>query len=474
LNRELENMPAKNYDLVVIGAGPGGAWGARTAASFGKRVALVEKTGMIGGADINTGTIPSKTLRETALALSGWRSRRLFGVDLSLRRKATIGDFMFHEKNVTAHERQRIENLLRENGVEIFHGTGSLIDPHTVGVTGPTGASLSLKGDKILVATGSSPVHPPDFPFHDKRVCDSNQILELKALPKRLAVIGAGVIGSEYACTFAALGVDVHLIDARRELLPFLDREISAALGAAMSSNGVVFHWGERVLVCDVSRSEAVALAFASGTRLEVDTVLVAAGRNSNTDGLNLSAVGLKPGKRGRLPVDINYQTKVPNIYAVGDVIGPPALAATSLAQGRVAMCHAFDVSFGAGIAPLLPTGIYTIPEVSMVGETEESLVANGIQFLVGRASYLETPRGEIVGERIGFLKLLFRRQDMRLLGVHVIGEHATELAHLGLLAMLMRAGSELFDGACFNLPTLGDLYRIATYKALLARHRGR
>jgi NAD(P) transhydrogenase len=467
-------MPAGNYDLVVIGAGPGGAWGARTAAGLGKRVALVEKTGMVGGAGINTGTIPSKTLRETALALSGWRSRRLFGVDLSLRRKAKIGDFMYHEKNVTMHERRRIENLLRENGVEMFHGTGSFTDPHTVEVNSPSGASLSLKGDKILVATGSSPIHPPDFPFHDERVCDSNQILELKALPKRLAIIGAGVIGSEYACTFAALGVDVRLIDARREFLPFLDREVSIALGTAMSTNGVAFHWGERVVVCDVTRSEAVSLTFASGTRLEVDTVLVAAGRYSNTQGLNLSAVGLTPGRRGLLPVDINYQTEVSNIYAVGDVIGPPALAATSVAQGRVAMCHAFDIDSTAGIAPLLPTGIYTIPEVSMVGETEESLIANGIQYVVGRANYLETPRGEIVGERIGFLKLLFRREDMRLLGVHVIGEHATELAHLGLLAMLMRAGSELFDCACFNLPTLGDLYRIATYKALLARHRGK
>jgi NAD(P) transhydrogenase len=426
---------------------------------------------MIGGAGINTGTIPSKTLRETALALSGWRSRQLFGVDLSLRRRATIGDFMYHEKNVTKHERQRIADLLRENAVEIFHGTGSLVYAHTVEVMSPSDEKLNFKGNIILVATGSSPIRPPEFPFHDERICDSNQILELKVLPKQLAIVGAGVIGSEYACTFAALGTEVHLIDARRGLLPFLDREVSATLGRAMSSNGVVFHWGERVLHCDVSRSDSIVLAFGSGARLEVDTVLVAAGRKSNTDGLNLSAVGLKTGKRGLLRVDANYRTKVPNIYAVGDVIGPPALAATSAAQGRVAMCHAFDLNFTTEIAPLLPTGIYTIPEVSMVGETEESLVAKGIQFVIGRANYLETPRGEIVGERIGFLKLLFHREDMRLLGVHVIGEYATELAHLGLLAMLMRTGSKLFDRACFNLPTLGDLYRIATYKAQLARH---
>jgi NAD(P) transhydrogenase len=364
---------------------------------------------------------------------------------------------------VMEHERQRFEELLRESGVEIFHGAGKFVDEHTLEVALLSGTKLYLRGDKILVATGSSPVRPPEFPFQDERVCDSNQILNLKTLPKRLAVIGAGVIGSEYACTFAALGTETHLIDDRRELLPFLDKELSATLSAAMSKNGVVFHWGEHAVRCDVSRAEAVGLTLSSGASLEVDMLLVAAGRNSNTEALDLSAAGLKPGKRGLLVVDANYRTEVANIYAVGDVIGAPALAATSIAQGRVAMLHAFDVNFKAEIAPLLPIGIYTIPEASMVGETEESLVAKGVAFVSGRADYLEAPRGEIVGERNGLLKLLFRGDDMRLLGVHVIGEHATELVHLGLLAMLMEAGSEVFTRACFNIPTLGDLYRIAT-----------
>jgi NAD(P) transhydrogenase len=212
---------------------------------FGKRVALVEKTGKLGGAGINTGTIPSKTLRETALALTGWRSRQLFGVDLSLRRETTIDDFMYHERNVTEHEQKRWDSRLREFGVDIFYGTGSFVDPHTVAIAGPDGRSVYLEASKILVATGSSPLRPQEFPFHDDRICDSNQILELQALPKKLAVVGAGVIGCEYACTFAALGTEVHLIDGRRELLPFLDKEISAALSAAMSGSGVMFHWAE-------------------------------------------------------------------------------------------------------------------------------------------------------------------------------------------------------------------------------------
>jgi NAD(P) transhydrogenase len=462
-------MEAKKYDLIIIGAGPGGIWGARTATDFGKRVAIVEQTGMIGGAAFNTGTVPSKALRETALALSGWRSRELFGVDLSLHREATIGDFMYHEKHVSEHQRQRFEGLLRAQGVEIFYGKGSFVDPHTIQVVRLTGEELALEGDKILVATGSSPIRSPEFPFDDERVRDSNQILELKTLPRRLAIIGAGVIGSEYACTFAAIGTEVHLIDGRHELLPYLDKEVSAALGKAMSDGGVIFRWGERVVECNVTRADAVLLTLSSGADLEVDALLVAGGRKSNTEQLNLSAAGLKPGERGLLSVDINYRTEVPHIYAVGDVIGPPALASTSLAQGRVAMLHAFATNPKAEIAPILPVGIYTIPEVSMVGETEESLAARDVDFVVGRANYLEVPRGEMVGERIGFLKLLFRRADMRLLGVHVIGEHATELVHVGVLTMLVEGGSQLLTRACFNIPTLHDLYRIATYKALLA-----
>ena len=451
-----------SYDLVVIGGGPAGTSGANIAASAGKRVALVEKAADLGGAGINTGTIPSKPLRESALALSGWRSRRLFGVDLSLRREATVADLMYHEQRVTAEERARISAVLASEHVERIHGDASFVDPHTVRVGGTL-----LRGEVILIATGSSPVRPPEFAFDDERIHDSNEILLLKELPRKLVVIGAGVIGSEYACTFAALGAEVHVIDGRDSLLPFLDGEVSCALSAAMIETGVSFHWKEKVAQCDGSQPGPLRLTLGSGTTMECDGLLVCAGRSSNTETLNLAAAGLTPGKRGLLTVDAQYRTAAPHIFGAGDVIGAPALAATSVEQARIAMCHAFALECRADLAPLLPTGIYTIPEASMVGETEETLREKGIDFVAGRARYADNARGQIIGDQAGFLKLLFRRDDLRLLGVHVVGEHATEIVHIGLNAMLAGAGAEIFDRACFNYPTLGDLYKYAAYDAL-------
>ena len=460
----------QNFDLLVIGSGPAGTSGANAAALLGKRVALIERAPLIGGAGINTGTIPSKTLRETALALSGWRSRQLFGVDLSLRRNATVGDFMHHERQVSADERTRTEGRLLANRVKTFHGAGRFVDDHRVQVTAPDGSATLLSGATILIATGSAPYRPPEFSFDHDRVHDSNEILDLKELPAILAVVGAGVIGAEYACTFAALGAEVHLIDGRDVLLPFLDRELSLALAGALTANGVRFHWQERVTRCDSSQANQLTLLLSSGATLACDGVLVCAGRSSNTEELDLTAAGLTPGKRGLVVVDRHYQSEVPHIYAAGDVIGPPALASTSAEQARVAICHAFNVGLKQDLAPILPTGIYTIPEASTVGETEESLKEKGIDYLVGRARYADNPRGQIVGDETGFLKLLFRRDDMRLLGAHVLGEQATEVIHIGLIAMLAGAGAELFNEACFNYPTLGDLYKYATYDAILQR----
>lgn len=462
-------MSQASYDLVVIGGGPAGAAGATAAGLFGRRVALIDKAPDVGGAGINTGTIPSKTLRETALALSGLRSRRLHGVDLSLRREATVADFMRHQGQVTAGERRRVESWLADLRVERYVGTASLAGPHAVRVH-CDGVEHELRAEFILLATGSSPVRPPEFPFGDDRVHDSNQILELTALPRKLTVVGAGVIGSEYAGTFAALGAEVHLIDGRDRLLPFLDGEVSSALEAAMAANGVRFHWNERVTRCDASRHGDVALTLSSGTELACDGVLVCSGRSSNTGELNLAAAGLTPGKRGLVPADFHYRTAVPHIYAAGDVIGPPALAATSMEQARVAVCHAFGVGIKEDIAPLLPTGVYTIPEAAMVGETEEGLRAKGVAYIVGRAPYAQNPRGRIIGDEVGFLKLLFRADDMRLVGVHVLGELATEVVHVGLVAMLAEGTVDLLNRACFNYPTLGDLYKFATYSALLQR----
>jgi NAD(P) transhydrogenase len=465
-------MSATKFDLVVIGGGPAGSCGANTAAVFGHRVALVEKEVDVGGAGLNSGTVPSKTLRETALALSGWRSRRLFGVDLSLRREATVSDLMRHKDAVTSAGRQLVESRMRDLGVERFHGAASFIDPHTIRVVRRDGGETLLRAEKVLIATGSAPWHPQEFPFENDRVHDSDELLNLKALPKRLIVVGAGVIGSEYAGTFAALGGEVHLVDGRDTLLPFLDGEISRALAEAMTANGVHFHWKETVTKCDATKPGEVTLTFASGAMLSGDGVLVCAGRSSNTGELNLAVAGITPGKRGLVPVNEHYCSAVPNIYAAGDVIGPPALAATGMEQARVAVCHAFGIAGKAELAPLLPTGIYTIPETSLVGETEEALKEKGIDYVVGRARYADMPRGRIVGDETGFLKLLFRKEDMRLIGVHVLGEQATEVVHIGLIAMLADATADLFNRACFNYPTLGDLYKYATYDALLSRDR--
>jgi len=454
------------YDLIVIGSGPAGEKGASTAADFGKRVALVEREPVIGGASANTGTLPSKTLRETALALSALRARDLYGVDLSLRREATVKDFLYHETHVKEGERRRVLDGLRRSRVDVYRGSGSFEDPNFISVSG--GAQpVRLSADRILIATGSSPVRPKEFCFEDSRVHDSDEILNIERLPHTVAVIGAGVIGSEYACTFAALGCKVILVDGRTTLLGFLDRELSETLERSLARLGIVFHKGERVKTCDSSRQDQIEVVCESGLRLAVDQVLVASGRASNTANLNLEAAGITPGAKGVIEVDSFFRTSVPHIYAAGDVIGFPALSATSAEQGRIAMSHAFGLGFKVDMAPLLPTGIYTIPEVSTVGETEEQLKARNANYVVGRADYADCARGEIIGDDRGFLKLLFELPSLRLLGVHVIGEQASELVHIGLIAMLAGAGGDLFNRACFNYPTLGDLYKIATYDAL-------
>jgi NAD(P) transhydrogenase len=461
------------YDLIVIGSGPAGESGATAASLFGKRVAMIEKNPLVGGASANTGTLPSKTLRETALAISGLRARDLYGVDLSLRREATVADLMFHSKRVTANERKRIEGNLAQAGVVLYQGTASFVDPHTIRVVYAGSVSetdeVLLRASHILIAAGSFPVQPPGFPFKHPRVLDSDEILQLERLPRSLAVVGAGVIGSEYACTFAALGTAVWVIDSRDELMPFLDQEISHALVDAMNKKlGIEFIWKNHVVTCQANDVGDITLEFDTGKRLCVDAVLVAAGRASNTATLNAAAAGIALGPKGRLTVDSHYRTSVPHIYAAGDVIGFPALASTSMEQARVAMCHAFEQGYKIALAPLLPTGIYTIPEVSMIGATEEQLKSEGIDYVVGRASYGQCARGEIIGDQIGFLKLLFQRKDMKLLGTHIIGEQASEVVHIGVVAMLSESTGDLFNRSCFNFPTLGDLYKIATYDAMV------
>jgi NAD(P) transhydrogenase len=465
----------KSYDLVVIGGGPAGIVAATAASHFHKSVALLDNHQQIGGAGINTGTVPSKTLRETALALSGFRSRNLYGVDLSLRREVTVADFLGHEEHVKNAFHSSITERLQMLKATIYYGTGIFLDEHTIQVklgsqdpekdpSDPSG-EIQLRGDKILIATGSSPVHPGLFPFGQGEIYDSDTILKLDRIPKTLAVVGAGVIGAEYGCTFRALGSEVHIIDGRNVLLPFLDAEVSQALVGAFQRSGIVFHWKENVQKC-VPLESGVRLELSSGAALTGDAVLVAAGRQSNTASLELEKAGVKTGERGVIPVNEHFQTNIENIYAAGDVIGFPALASTSMEQARRAVRHALGLA-GSTISPLLPNGIYTIPEVSMVGETEESLKKDGVAYIAGRANYRENARGRIIGDQDGFLKLLFRRDDLKLLGVHIMGELATEVVHIGLVAMMCNASADLFVDACLNMPTLGLLYKTATLNAL-------
>ena len=458
----------KTYDLIVIGGGPAGVSAARQAARHSKTVALINPDKELGGAGVNTGTLPSKTLRETALALSGAQARNLLGVDVSLRREATVADFLRHGQNVKAGFNTMLAQWTESLKIDFYHGTAVFDDRHTLRVIKPAKDASVLQGKKILIATGSSPYRPPLFPFNQPHIYDSDTILSLDRLPRSLAVVGAGVIGSEYACIFAALGVKVHLIDGRDTLLPFLDAEVSSTLAAAMKRNGILLHRNERVEKCVVASPERISLTLASGGELTVEAVLVAAGRTSNTAQLNLPAAGVAMGERGLVRVDEHYRTSAQHIYAAGDVIGFPALASTSIEQAHRAVSHAFDLGAHAGLPKLLPTGIYTIPEVGMVGETEESLKKQGMDYVVGRGPYASSVRGRIIGDTDGFVKLLFRQSDLKLLGVHVLGEHATELVHVGLMAMLAGATATIFDDVCFNMPTLCELFKFAAREVLV------
>ena len=463
------NPPPDLFDLIVIGGGPAGIVGATTAAAFGKRVALIESNAELGGAGSNTGTVPSKTLRETALALSGMRSRNLYGVDLSLRREATVSDFLGHERAVKTGLNHFLKQRIDAWNATVCHGKAAFEDPHTIRVAHPGGETSLLRGDYCLIATGSAPAHPPGFPFGCREVYDSDTILDLDRLPQTMAVVGSGVIGSEYACTFAALGAKVHLIDGRAALLPFLDGEVSRSLTAAMEKNGIVFHWKERVRSYTPDPAERVIVTMESGAELDVDTVLIASGRSSNVESLNLAAAGIATGDRGLIPVDECLRTGVPHIMAAGDVIGFPALASTSMEQARHAVRCAFRPNVPGHSSRVLPTGVYTIPEVGMVGETEESLRAAGVDYVVGKGSYFGSARGRIIGDSDGFLKLLFRRSDMKLLGVHALGEQATDLVHVGLIALMAGLSVDVFDEACFNIPTLGSLYKSAALHAMIS-----
>jgi NAD(P) transhydrogenase len=456
-----------DFDLLVIGGGAAGEKGAVQAAWFGKKVALVERAPVLGGAMVNTGTLPSKTLRESALYLSGFRQRGLHGVEMGLTRQATVDDLLYRLEQVVARERQRIAANLARHQVQCFHGEARFVDAHTIAVAGPDGETR-LSGKYILIAAGSTPHRPAAFPFEHPHVYDSDEIVRVHTIPRSMVVVGGGVIGCEYACLFAALGAKVTVVESRPSILGFLDAEVVGWLIERMRALGVVFRMPAQVAKCEAP-TEGVALTLDDGTRLETDLVLVCAGREANTGRLNLEAAGLSAGKRGQLEVDARFRTRVPHIAAVGDVIGFPALASTSMEQARVAVVHFFDLKYKTALAPIFPYGLFTIPEVSMVGETEESLSKAQTPYVKGVADLGENARGAMIGET-GKLKLLFRREDLKLVGVHCLGEGATELVHVGMTAMLSGATAKLFIDACFNYPTLSEAYKYATYDAL-GRH---
>lgn len=460
-----------HYDLIVIGSGPSGEKGAAQAAYFGKKVVIIERDAVPGGAAANTGTLPSKTLRETALYLSGFRKRELYGLGFDAGRRIDAASFLAHFHRVRSEEHERIDRNMERHGIDRVRGTASLLDKHTVQVLHDDGSQSTISGHIILIACGTKPHRPADYPWSDRRLFDSDSILSIGELPESLLVVGGGVIGSEYACIFAALGVRVTLVDGRDRLLGFLDAEVSTALQEGMESMGVQLYLSDAVVA--IHAAKQLEVGFKNHPPASFEAVLCASGRQGNTGLLNLEQVGLSVDKRGLLKVNEHYQTEIPNIYAAGDVIGFPALASTSMEQARLAMCHAFDFKYKSTLARILPLGIYTIPECSSAGETEETLREKRIAYVVGKASYARNTRGFIIGDHEGFLKLLFRADDMVLVGVHCIGEQATDLVHIGLSALILQQGADFFINTCFNYPTLSEMYKYAAYDALGRMQRG-
>jgi NAD(P) transhydrogenase len=457
----------EKYDLIVIGAGPAGEKGASKAAQYGKRVALIEREPYLGGAGINTGTVPSKTLRESALYFSGLRQRGLYGTDYSLKENLTIKDFMFRERIVVDKEREMIANHVKHHHIHLIRGDAALKDRYTVRVKSPK-SETEISGDIILIATGSSPHHPPEIPFDDERIFDSDSILNMRRIPKTMAVVGGGVIGTEYASIFTALGIHVTLIEPRGRIVSFVDSEIAKRLTTQLMQLGLNFLFNDRMVAIEPHGSRHVRLTLEKGGQKEFDVALIAAGRQSNVQGLGLEEVGVKLGERGLILVDENFKTNIPNIYAVGDVIGFPALASTSMEQARAAVVEAFDLKYKEKLAPFVPLAVYAIPELSTIGLTEDDCKAQNIPYLIGRAYYEENARGQIIGDMSGMIKLVFSPTDKKLLGAHIIGEQASELIHIATHVMLVGGPIDAFIDAVYNYPTLSDSYQYAAYDGLV------
>ncbi|MFZ1033208.1 MAG: Si-specific NAD(P)(+) transhydrogenase, partial [Candidatus Acidiferrales bacterium] len=411
-------------------------------------------------------TIPSKILRESALYFSGIRQRGLYGVDYSLKEGLTVKNFMHRTDVLVETEREKVGENLAVHDIDLVRGLAAFEDASTVSVATEPGQTLLLRGEAILIATGSVPFRAPEIPFDDEVIFDSDSVLQMDAIPRTFAVVGGGVIGCEYASIFTALGVEVSLVDGRDRLLPFLDAEISACLSERLENLGVRFFLSERTEKIERTRT-GVRITLQSGKAIEAEAALFAAGRRGAIEKLRLEKAGVTLNKRGYIEVNENYRTAARGIYAAGDVIGFPALASTSMEQARVAICHAFGFQYKQRLASMLPMGIYTIPEISAVGESEETCKEKGIDYAVGRARYANNVRGQIVGDINGMLKLIFAKSDRRLLGVQIIGESATELIHLGMMALESGMTIDVFIEFVFNYPTLSEMYKYAAYDGL-------
>ena len=454
-----------DYDLIVIGSGPGGQKAAIAAAKLGKRVAIIDKHDMVGGVCVNTGTIPSKTLREAVLYLTGMNQRELYGASYRVKQDITIADLMSRTQHVVGREVQVVRAQLLRNHIDLVVGLGSFVDPHTVAVEGKhRGDRTSLSGEFIVIATGTRPARPAEVDFDAERVLDSDEILALESIPSSLVVVGAGVIGIEYASMFAALGARVTVVEQRDTMLGFCDPEIVESLKFHLRDQAVTFRFGEKVANV-VASEESTVTTLVSGKRIPAEMVMYSAGRQGVTEALNLELAGLTADNRGRLKVDEYYRTPVEHIYAVGDVIGFPALAATSMDQGRLAAYHAFKEPANELVA-LQPIGIYSIPEISYCGSTEAELTSSSVPYEVGISRYRELARGQITGDSYGMLKLLVSTVDRKLLGVHVFGTGATDLVHIGQAVMGCGGTVDYLVDAVFNYPTLSEAYKVAALDA--------
>src|SRR4029077_842012 len=453
------------YELIVIGSGPGGQRAAIQAVKAGKRVALVEKQAAVGGVCTNTGTIPSKTMREAVLHLSGFYEQSFYGANYHAKDQVTMADLNFRVQRVIESEVSVIQDQLKRNGVDLMHGLGKFMDPHHVRVENGNGFS-ELEGEYIVIATGTKPAVNPKVPINGRNIINSDQILAMPTLPRTLIVVGGGVIGVEYAWMFATLGVRVLIVEKRPRLLEFADTEMVEALSYQMRDRRATMRLNEEVESVEELPDGKVAANLVSKKRIIADALLYAVGRAGNVDALNLPAAGLEADNRGRIKVDENYRTSQQHIFAVGDVIGFPSLASVSMEQGRIAAGRAFNLDVHTDPAGY-PYGIYTIPQISFIGKTEEQLTDEDIPYEVGIAYYREIARGQISGHTTGRLKLIFNRETREILGVHIIGEGASELLHIGQAVMILKGKMDYFLEPVFNYPTLAECYKAAAFNGL-------